>query len=121
MLPNVPVALFNLLSKRYLIWIGIGVPFHQLLVWYILTPASTHTAHVVNPYTKARGKYLMALQRSPSQVFASPLFRRFVGDKGSGTAEANASMVSNGWQRHAEVIQRLLEKVTGSLWELLVT
>ena len=73
-----------------------GVPICQHVVSYIKSdlcslvhllsaeenpiPASTHMAHVLRLYMKARGKYVTTEQQARSHLLAQLFRRRFIGD-----------------------------------------
>lgn len=42
-------------------------------------PASTHTAHVLKPYMKPKGKYVTMEQQARSHFLAQLFRRRFIG------------------------------------------
>lgn len=60
-------------------------------------PASTHTAHVVKPYTKAKGKYVMDWQQKRSTFRAQPLRRMVLEGEAGGDGEPSVAMFA--WQK----------------------
>lgn len=57
-------------------------------------PASTHTAHDVNPYTKNSGKYVMVLQQYRSTFLAHPLRRIVLEGEAGGDGEPNVAIAA---------------------------
>lgn len=73
-------------ADRHLLGQGTSGVF-SVVLYPIL--ASTDTAHVVKPYTKARGKYVATRQQPRSTLRANGRTRRLKADGGDGEGEGD--------------------------------